>query len=311
MSLNGEYLCSFCNKEFSTKSSLNLHKKTAKYCLEKQGANIIEFKCDFCNKILGSKQRLNEHTLVCDTYKEVAMRYEKHRKEMNEMKIEHQKEINEIKIEHHKEINEMKEQNRYLIEIYKNQIEDMKEQINDMQNKLFTIASKPQQVSNTTKMNIATMNIQNISEQHINEQVPNLTIDHIKKGAVGYTEYFLDYPLKERIICSDFARKKLKYRNEDGDWITDPELTKLSELLFNSIKERNRELTEQYMTMLTQKLKSSESATRIYFEDVLMKFAEQDIEVSKMLNGDKNDFFHEIIRNICCKTIHNYKNENI
>ena len=42
--------------EFSTKTSLNSHQKTAKYCLKIQATEGVEikflFKCEFCSKIL-------------------------------------------------------------------------------------------------------------------------------------------------------------------------------------------------------------------------------------------------------------------
>ena len=44
--------CRFCKKIFSTKSSLNNHQKTAKYCLSLQDKylQITKFNCEFCDK---------------------------------------------------------------------------------------------------------------------------------------------------------------------------------------------------------------------------------------------------------------------
>ena len=53
--------CEFCEKEFSTKSSLTYHKKTAKYCLEKQGKKNEEYKCCYCDKLFTTYQRVIEH----------------------------------------------------------------------------------------------------------------------------------------------------------------------------------------------------------------------------------------------------------
>jgi hypothetical protein len=53
--------CEYCTKEFSTKSSLSYHQKTAKYCLEKQGKSNEEYKCSYCEKCFTTKQRLDEH----------------------------------------------------------------------------------------------------------------------------------------------------------------------------------------------------------------------------------------------------------
>ena len=60
----------------------------------------------------------------------------------------------------------------------------------------------------------------------------------------------------DRVVCTDFSRRKLKYKNENGDIVTDPELTNLSESLFKSIKERNKELAMQYTKELTERFAS-------------------------------------------------------
>ena len=58
-------LCIYCNKNFSTKSNLNHHQKTAKFCLSSQGINDESFKCLYCLKILSTQSRLNSHLSIC------------------------------------------------------------------------------------------------------------------------------------------------------------------------------------------------------------------------------------------------------
>jgi hypothetical protein len=53
--------CEFCEKEFSTKSSLVYHQKTAKYCLEKQGKINEKYKCCHCEKCFTTYQRVIDH----------------------------------------------------------------------------------------------------------------------------------------------------------------------------------------------------------------------------------------------------------
>ena len=58
--------CNFCNKTFSTLSSLNNHKATAKYCLKIQDKDISDkFKCLSCNRIFTSKNSLTDHNKIC------------------------------------------------------------------------------------------------------------------------------------------------------------------------------------------------------------------------------------------------------
>ena len=58
--------CNFCKQKFSNTSSLNLHQKNAKYCLNLRG--VLEnkkFKCDYCDKSYTTKQNLTTHYNIC------------------------------------------------------------------------------------------------------------------------------------------------------------------------------------------------------------------------------------------------------
>jgi uncharacterized Zn-finger protein len=58
--------CEFCNKEFTTKGTLQTHQKSAKYCLELQGkSSNDEYVCEFCNKTFNIKSSLIRHIVSC------------------------------------------------------------------------------------------------------------------------------------------------------------------------------------------------------------------------------------------------------
>ena len=145
-------------------------------------------------------------------------------------------------------------------------------------------------MNNTTNIEKLEM----ISKNFLDEKAQYLTIDHIKNGADGYANFFLEHQLKDRVICTDFSRRKIKYKDENGEVITDPEMNSLSLLLFNSIKDRNKNLTIKYMDELINKEKDQE-----YFMKIAHNFGEQDLEFAKILNGQKNGMYHDILRRIC------------
>ena len=57
--------CDFCKKQFSSKSNLSSHQKTAKYCLQLQGRDNPNFGCKFCDKNFTSNYNLAEHIHSC------------------------------------------------------------------------------------------------------------------------------------------------------------------------------------------------------------------------------------------------------
>ena len=87
--------CQYCKKTFSSKSSLNNHQKTAKYCLKLQDSNmeIVNFKCEYCDNYFTIKQHLSNHLLACKEKKdkELQEKLSKKDKELQEKDKELQK----------------------------------------------------------------------------------------------------------------------------------------------------------------------------------------------------------------------------
>ena len=74
-----------------------------------------------------------------------------------------------------------------------------------------------------------------------------LTIEHILRGPEGYADYALSYPLNNRLIEDDDSDDTfVKYRDNDGLIIIDAGANKLTNMLFESIKDRNRILIDKY-----------------------------------------------------------------
>ena len=131
--------------------------------------------------------------------------------------------------------------------------------------------------------------------EKLKESIGNLTIDHIKKGPEGYAQYALDYPLKDKMICVDYSRRKFK--DKDGNVITDPEMTGLATKFFNSIKDKNKELICLYANELKEKLGDDN------IMDTMVKIFDYKTAVDRGSDGEKTDFHYDFVRQMCSQTI--------
>jgi hypothetical protein len=88
-----------------------------------------------------------------------------------------------------------------------------------------------------------------ITKEWLLENVKFLTIDHILRGPDGYVDYFLSYPLKDRLEV-DYANAVVKFKNIVGETIVDSGVIILIKLIFDSIRVRNEELIMEYCRCL-------------------------------------------------------------
>lgn len=104
----------------------------------------------------------------------------------------------------------------------------------------------------------------------------------------------LEYPLKDKIVCVDYFRRKVKFKDHDGNIITDPEMNSISKK-FLSIKDKNREL----IVKNTDKLKEN------FDEEMgtMIELLGYRISVDQGSVGDKNDFCHDFVKQMCGKTL--------
>ena len=89
--------CEFCNNVFSNKQNLNAHQKKATYCLKIQGkTNSNKFKCDICNSVFTSSYNLKRHKKLCEN-DSIAKKYQTDIKQLQEQHIVDKKEIEMLK----------------------------------------------------------------------------------------------------------------------------------------------------------------------------------------------------------------------
>ena len=267
--------CEYCKNKFSTKGSLLNHQKTAKYCLKKQNINVEKYKCLGCGTKFTRKYELSRHTASCKLNKVV-----------ENLTLQN----TELDISNKLLIKENKQKDKI--------IEELKQNVNDLQEKLKEVAvqavSRPTTTKNT-QINNYIQKLECITDDHIQDQVQHLTIEHIQKGPEGYAEYALEYPLKNRIVCVDYARRKVKFKDKEGNIITDPEMSSVATKLFESIKDRNKALIFSYGTELRERFGDE--------MDTVVKLLEYKNDVENSADGSKPDFFHDFVRSVCGKTI--------
>ena len=165
-----------------------------------------------------------------------------------------------------------------------------------MENIAIKAVSRP--TTPNTQINNYIQQLKPVTDEHLIDSVSNLTIDHIIKGPEGYAEYALEYPLKDRMLCSDYSRRKVKFKDKDGKVVTDPEMNTLALKLFESIKDKNRELIRRYANEVKEKLGDDNVM------DIVVKLFDYKAAVEKGSDGgDKTEFHHDFVRQMCSQTI--------
>jgi len=236
--------CQFCKKIFSSISSLNNHKITAKYCLKIQGNIISKYECEFCNKSFTKKSGLKTHLISC---KEKKSKNE----DIKDSTIDNlTKEINNLKKDKDDKnlliskldtkLKLITEKTKEQINNYKEQIEEYKEQIYQLQDRLERMGTKAieKPTSTTTNNTINKIQLNTFpSQQEINNKIEGKFNDvYILNGMKGVADFVYENIIKLEdgnvvYACYDRARQMFKYKDKDGNEIKDPKAMKLRKMI--------------------------------------------------------------------------------
>ena len=270
--------CEFCQRVFSVKSALIRHKNTAKFCLKLQSDYNAKLNiCNFCNKELGDERSLLCHYKTCEKYLTQTFTNLQLTEKLREKDEELARRLRERDLE----------------------VSELKMHICKLEDKLENIAIKgalKPTSTTTSKITNYIQQLQPVTEAHFLECSSNLTIDHIKKGPRGYAQYALEYPLRDRVVCVDYARRKIKFKDSDGNIITDPEMNRLAMLFYNSIKDKNRQLVDECKRQLKVNFDDEEL-------DMLSKLMDYMNSVERGSEGEKSDFQCEVLKDVCGNTV--------
>jgi hypothetical protein len=89
-----------------------------------------------------------------------------------------------------------------------------------------------------------------ITKEWLEENVKFLTLEHILRGSDGYANYFMSYPLKDRLLAVDYSNTVVKFKNGCGELIDDAGVVILTKLIFDSLQIRNKEIIMEYCSSL-------------------------------------------------------------
>jgi hypothetical protein len=269
--------CEHCNNTFKNNSILRHHQKTAKYCLsiqKKKGVSVSSlYNCQYCNRSMSQKIDLDRHYLSCKKKTEYGIRneYEEKVSILTEKLTEKDEIINELKLH----------------------IEKLQDKLENIAIHAVKRSTVTNNVSNKTQINNIIQKMEPVTQKHLIDHTPNLTIEHVQKGASGYAEYALEYPLKDRVVCVDYARRKIKFKDQEGNVITDPEMAKLAPMFFENIKKKSSELV---YGLNNQEMDSS------MFEQVAKLF-NTNADVKNCSEGIKSEFFHDFVKHVCSGSV--------
>ena len=224
------FKCEFCKNNYTSKSILNQHKKTAKKCLVlRPSSEIVYFNCTKCEYKTTTKYNISNHNNTC---------------KLKDIKINYEDQIKELKIQVEKS-NILLEERQYTIFRLENEIKDFKQQLKDNFN---LIASKPTVINTTNNTRINNLLVADFKESTIRDKVENnFTLEYLNEGIKGVAKFTKDHIInaengKHKYICSDPSRGVFKYKDENGIIQKDVRATKLKNAIKDPIITKSKTL---------------------------------------------------------------------
>jgi hypothetical protein len=244
-------ICDYCNKEFKTNSSLNLHIKTAKYCLKIQNEIATQKsinQCQSCLKNFITTKSLKEHLKLCivdlyDFNNKINKNTEKFKEQLNNQEEKFKEQLNN-------------QEEKYTEQLFK-----YEQQIKELQ-KTIEILSLRAIDKHTITNNTTNNKILNIispldftSKEHLKNKInDSYKLDYIFSGQKGIAKFAVDHILKDeegnlKYVCTDPSRQIFKYKDESGELRKDIEAKKLTNFLVEGgIKDKACDIMNEWWT---------------------------------------------------------------
>lgn len=218
------YICEYCGSSFTLMWNLTKHQRTAKYCLEVQGVAPDKSKkfnvyfCDYCSRKFDRRDVLTRHLTTC-------------------------KQKNHAVTVSHAVNKAQKDQNNQLLTL-----------ITQLQQTIVGLQHGTSGATTINRNNVVLPNLTPLTDEDFHEHLEHLTLNFIQEGAKGYADFANTYPFKDRLVCTDKSRKKLKYKDGDGEVVEDGGGIKLTQRFFQAIAPRNEEIINAEYRSIQQKV---------------------------------------------------------
>jgi hypothetical protein len=278
------FTCLYCNKDYSSKSNLKNHQKSAKYCLEIQKNNNLSsseldsehnsFVCNYCQKDFSSNHRYQKHQDIC-------LMKHKHIILSKETEIANIKE--QLK-EKDAEIEEYKQKMKTIRLEVENQFYKQREERST--NVVEEIAKQPRITTNNNQKVLISTPL-DLSQQVFQQAIHSgFSEEYLIQGQRGAARFAVDNILKDeegklKYICTDASRQIFQYKNEDGTIQKDVRATKLTKaLLDGDIKQASHKIACKKMDGSDE---AFESYTSNYYE--IKELENDNSEFSKELSS--------------------------
>jgi gas vesicle protein len=206
-----DFVCTFCNSSFSSKSNLALHQQRAKKCLKLRNKELpADFSCEKCGKLFTSKYNLADHTEKCDgnmmqMYKDLEHRYQTVVSSFTEK-------ITEMKVKL-----EMKDEQ---LRNKDTELEKKDKQIAELQKQLGTIAEIGAKKNTTVNNSVRYTNVvTNLVPYTLDDETINRVVDekfdekYLRDKSKGVAKFAAIHLLQGengtmKMKCTDISRKK-------------------------------------------------------------------------------------------------------
>lgn len=133
-----------------------------------------------------------------------------------------------------------------------------------------------------------------------------LSLDDVLKGAYGYAMFAVKHIFKDRVYCSDISRRKVKYKDENGEIKTDNDMIFLRVKFFTTIKERTKQLLNEYRTSIQEKIGNNEWENSEEEDDFFIESAtrlDYRLMVNEASQGKDTEFVSNFVICVCSELV--------